>query len=588
MGKPGTRTVELSLQESVSSTTSFPAGMGTSFAWEGKQQQLDPLITALIEKECKKHMAGLEAKLTAGAMLWEDAVDGEELTTANGHGKPEEKDQEEEEEEDIGFEGSADAADLTNFYSFALTNLQEVLAKDGALNLKHALRVLAMVFSVLALVVTQLVLAYGFYDAAIVLKVQGTLDSFRDPLPFSFWYAHSIVEETAVSNLNCIASFVAIVLLGIYLKNDNEGTLITICPMELLCVPRAGGHAPHVFGGGMLSVLWRLPIVLTAQACWCIRALLVPVLAGYGTVGAMLNSQNGQDIVLNSVAIGFVLELDEFIYDNLLGKQVKTRYEEKTLPPTAALATPNGSAIATIYANVIYLTDLIFLLYAFFEEIYKPAHLIIETMVEVDIARRYDRLRTCIMVRASLLALAQAHLALDGARARKRTKTQLLLPLAVMMVLIVGTVAFMYTFVLAGLLDGNLGCSFPNVMLSLKTMACCVPDENLPFAMTAEARGFSMDDCGKLDEKQGMWDSTPVSIFEEIYRAADQADANEYDDPMALAWGKYPPHGYYMGHLVVNVLQMKELWGFMRGFIPSIAWEGGGPPVQMPMPPPDA
>jgi len=555
-------------------------------------------VAALVEAECAKRLHVLEAKLnTQEATIQRLQVEQESrsradfmqiaamptvqgeaafptkprvsfekpdtMTSTNGDAKTH-VDGEEEDEDPEWFEGSADAADLTNFYSFAMTNLEAVLARER-LPAKYVVRLGGLLFAVVALVGIQLILAYGFYDAAIVLKVQATLDSFRDPLPFSFWYAHSIVEETHVSTLNCIASVCAIVLLGIYLKNDNEGTLITVCPLELLCLPRAKGAMPHVFSGGPLSTIGRLLAVLTAQACWTVRALLVPVLAGYGTVGAMLNSQNGQDIVLNSVAIGFVLELDEFIYDNLLGKGVKQRYEEQTLPPTSVLSLPSGSVLVTVYANLIYFLDLAFLLAAFFEEIYQPAHLILETMVEVDIKRRYDRLRICIMVRATALAIAQAHLAMDSARVRAWSRARLMGPVLVMMALSLLIAAAMYTLVLAGLLDGHLGCSFPNVMLSLRTMVCCVPDEYKPFIHVAEAKmGFDPDTCGKLDEVPG--------IFASIVADADAADANEYDNPMGLAWGHYPPPGYYMGHLMTNVLGMPEAWGMMRGMIPSIEW----------------
>jgi len=558
-------------------------------------------VAALVEAECQKRLGGLEAKIDAQEqtiqLLREEqdkctltnwmltdqtqikqsaatppgaAMNGAEAADTSGtrfctngdakaHAGPDAHDEDPE-----WYEGSADATDLTNFYSFAMTNLEVVLGRER-LPLKYAVRLVGLLFSVVALVVTQLILAYGFYDAAIVLKVQATLDSFRDPLPFSFWYAHSIVDETQVSMLNCIASVCAIVLLGIYLKNDNEGTLITVCPLELLCLPRAGGKAPHVFCGSPLGACWRVVAVLIAQACWTIRALLVPVLAGYGTVGAMLNSQNGQDIVLNSVAIGFVLELDEFIYDNLLGKTVRQRYEEQALPPTSPLALATGGAISTVYANLIYLLDLAFLLAAFFEEIYDPAHLVLETMVEVDLARRYDRLRICIMVRASALAIAQGHLAMASSSVRARSRVRLLGPVLLMMVLSLLVAAAMYTLVLAGLFDGNLGCSFPNIMLSLRTMVCCVPDENKPFIHAAQASmDFDPDTCGKLDEVPG--------IFASIVADADAADANEYDDPMALAWGHYPPRGYYMGHLMTNVLGMPQMWGEKRGMIPSIEW----------------
>lgn len=226
---------------------------------------------------------------------------------------------------------SADAADLNNLYSYALTHIEELLARPH-LRPKDSLRLLLLMLLPLGLTTIQLFFAYGFYDASLVLKVQGTLAGFRDPLAFSFWYAESVIPGTQAVLLNVILSVCAIVLLGVYLKNDNEGTMLTVCPLELLCLPRTKGKRPHVFANGPLSACWRIIVVAICQTCWCLRSLLVPVLAGYGTVGAMLNSSNGQDIVLNSVAIAFVLELDDFLYDNLLGEEVAHLRSSEKLP----------------------------------------------------------------------------------------------------------------------------------------------------------------------------------------------------------------------------------------------------------------
>ena len=561
------------------------------------EQEMEPRIKTLIKEEVARSMR----ELRAGRLAEESP---KETTTTADNVAPEYF-------ERSAFEGSADATDLTNFYSFAMTNLEAVLRGRQSLRIKQALRILGLLFSMCALVLTQLVLAYGFYDAAVVLKVQTyTLPAFRDPLPFSFWYMDSIVPGTQIAALNCIASVCAIVLLGIYLKNDNEGTLITVCPLELLCLPGAGGALPHAWSGGPLAACWRVPIILVAQACWCIRALLVPVLAGFGTVGAMLNSQNGQDstgsmarshdrwvahsllvplspclfahpersgpplvprppplplfcrvhhpspsaVVLNSVAIGFVLELDEFIYDNLLGKSVRLRYESRQLPPTSTLAIPGGSTIATVYANVIYLLDVGFLLHAFFEEVYEPAHLHVPTMVEVDLARRYDRLRVFIMTRCAALAVAQAHLAMASSGARKAARSKLAWLVLLMVVLSLLIAAAMYTLVLAGVFDGYLGNSFPNVMLSPMTMACAIQQD--PFVQYSAGDAYDSDVgeqfrdyiCPMLDEKIKPSDGTPT-IFEQVVAAADAADANDYDNPMELAWGRYPPLGYYFSHV---------------------------------------
>jgi len=451
--------------------------------------------------------------------------------------------------------GSADAADLTNLYSYAIIQIDHLLSTP--ISARRCGRLLFMIMYATTLTGIQLLFAYGFYDASVVLKVQyKTLESFRDPLPFSFWYAESVIPGTQEVMLNVILSVCAVVLLAVYLKNDNEGTLVTVCPLEMLCLPQAGGGAPHVFAHGPLSVAWRLVVVLLAQITWCLRALLMPVLAGYGTVGAMLNASNGQDIVLNSVAIGFVLELDEFLYDNLLGKATHEYHQKFALPATAPLAVQGGSSIATVHAKLIYVLDLVLLLHAFFTEVYDPSHIDLPTMVEVDIRRRYDRFRIHIMMRATMLALAQGHLAMAGAKVRQMSRLSLVPHVFILMALMIASAAGIYTFVLAGLLDTHLGCSFPTVMLSPRTMACCVPAESMEMVMnpllntlgfgTLEDIREGRSDCEMLDD--------PVAhpgIFERVVQEASYADRG---DPMRFAWGDYPEEGKYMLQTMCNFM----------------------------------
>ena len=53
--------------------------------------------------------------------------------------------------------------------------------------------------------------------------------------------------------------------------------------------------------------------------------------------------------MLNSVAIGFVLELDDFLYDKILGASTKEAYENMPKAKTSTLALKRGAKIATIY-----------------------------------------------------------------------------------------------------------------------------------------------------------------------------------------------------------------------------------------------
>lgn len=225
------------------------------------------------------------------------------------------------------------------------------------------------------------------------------------------------------------------------------------------------------------------------------------------------------------------------------------------LPDTAPLAMPGGSSSITCYGYAIYVLDVTLLLYAYFEEIYDPSELDISTMVEVDLTRRYDRFRLHVMIRSGLLAICQGHLAFLGAKLRNWRRSRLAGPVLLLMALIVGSAAAVYTLLLAGVLDNELGCSFPTIMLSPMTMACCVKDQggpleegilqtvNLEYGLDVAAEDGS---CERLDREPG--------IFKTV--RDDAAYGLTWENAMELAWGHYPPLGYHMGATVTNFMRL--------------------------------
>jgi len=250
--------------------------------------------------------------------------------------------------------------------------------------------------------------------------------------------------------------------------------------------------------------------------------------------------------VLNSVAIGFVLELDEFLYENVLSKRAQQRYEEMALPPTSPLNVQGGSKVATIYGYLIYVLDIGLLLYAYFQEIYEVSALKLSTMVEVDIKRRYDRIRLHLLLRAALLALTHGQLAMLGAEARRWSRIRLAGPVLLLMVLVVAFAAVMYTLIIAGFLDNRLGCNFPIIMLSPRTMTCCMQREF--FIQGAATLGFDVEECEKLDEVPGIFD---LVVEESRYNNND-----EHHSTMRYAWADYPPEGYYFQQTMGNFMQL--------------------------------
>ena len=136
-----------------------------------------------------------------------------------------------------------------------------------------------------------------------------------------------------------IVSLVSLIALAALLRKDNEATLLTTCPLEGACLPdRAPAPAAACLAVRALRNLWWLLLCMYLQLLWCVRAVLAPVLALVGTRSAFHSSKSAAEIVLNAVAIGFVFELDEFAYSQLLGKRRRTRFEEGAPPLTSPLA----------------------------------------------------------------------------------------------------------------------------------------------------------------------------------------------------------------------------------------------------------
>lgn len=151
----------------------------------------------------------------------------------------------------------------------------------------------------------------------------------------------------------------SLLLLPLLMKADNQSTLLTTCPLEALLLPDAR-DAPH-HPRSPLAWLGRTVLCVALQFAWGLRALCLPVLGGLGTAQAFAASGNAQDIVLNSVAIGFVYELDDILYTQLLGKAKREKHEAAMALPrvTSPLSArfPQGRRIVSNYAWVIWAVD---------------------------------------------------------------------------------------------------------------------------------------------------------------------------------------------------------------------------------------
>jgi hypothetical protein len=111
------------------------------------------------------------------------------------------------------------------------------------------------------------------------------------------------------SRLSVLASAAAIILLvaGPLFMDDCQTTCCKLPIDYLLFDDRLVDFARRQPRWRAFAVLlWRLATVLIFQFCWAVRVLLVPGFCLSGTTMVLNQADSALDVVLNSVAIGFV------------------------------------------------------------------------------------------------------------------------------------------------------------------------------------------------------------------------------------------------------------------------------------------
>jgi len=103
----------------------------------------------------------------------------------------------------------------------------------------------------------------------------------------------------------------------------------------------------HPWWRTTLMLLWRLVTALILQFCWATRTLLIPGFTLVGTVITLINVDTVMDVILNSTAIGFVLEIDDVFYEALIPFAKRVHYEEDKMPRSSFSALTGPAAVKT-------------------------------------------------------------------------------------------------------------------------------------------------------------------------------------------------------------------------------------------------
>ena len=279
----------------------------------------------------------------------------------------------------------------------------------------------------------QYILAHGFFDSVWLIDTLATVPGFKSNIrPAEFYYIQPLPgvgvpggldrtfrfscdgEDGLASDscewlprFNVLASIAAICLLAAGpILGDDQQTLLGMQPVDhLLFDERLGNYArSQPYQRTLLLILWRLGVALVLQVCWGARVLLLPAFALFGTAISLADADSTFDIVLNSIAIGFVFEIDDMLYEAIIPFRKRSRYEAgKTQKVVcAAFSAPGSVKVRWKYVWVLLLVSLILAVDAYFMQI---------TSLNQGAYGHYVYYRVALMVvlRAAVLGAATLH-----------------------------------------------------------------------------------------------------------------------------------------------------------------------------------
>lgn len=195
---------------------------------------------------------------------------------------------------------TADAQDIANLYSYSV---------EVALDTKSPVRMVTCLLQLGLLLSIQILYSFGYWDASTLQMGVSTLPAFMDTMDLSLLYSTSVLEGSNLTLVNLLCSLCSLALLALLMKNDNEGTLLTTQPLQLLLLgdgdhvlseteQRGRMGSPQEEGRGRMRRIGRAALVLGLQTLTLCRALLLPLYAAFGAAGNFAGSSNAQDIVL--------------------------------------------------------------------------------------------------------------------------------------------------------------------------------------------------------------------------------------------------------------------------------------------------
>ena len=209
-----------------------------------------------------------------------------------------------------------DSVKARNLYSYSVEMLLNPEACDSTAMLSLKL---------IGMVIAQILMAFGFFDAAwLALSFEST-NLLGDRLSFASFYPHSHIawNNEAHPWINVLTSAIGMMLLCQAAHKENCDTLLTMPPLVVLLYQCLDGSAEK---WSLSRRLWQVVACVLLQCAWCVRALFVPIAAGLGTAMTLAASDAATEVVMNAVAVAFLFEMDEMAFETLVNPRQKKEY----------------------------------------------------------------------------------------------------------------------------------------------------------------------------------------------------------------------------------------------------------------------
>lgn len=208
-----------------------------------------------------------------------------------------------------------------------------------------------------------------------------------------------LMAGTDLPQIVSLAALIGVLLLVSITRSEDVETLQTPFPLAIVI------FHPHV----LRKSIWRVVPLVFILFCWMLRALWVPLCLNLGVAFALASSGNAQDIVINSIAAGFLFDLDSMAYTILVSVRHRAEYEAVKPPPGCPLAVEGADVVIEVYTRLMWAAGAFFSVFFLFEADPTDTGFIIRC---TEIA---------LLVRGAIFGFAQAHIAWICSRGSHRS-----------------------------------------------------------------------------------------------------------------------------------------------------------------------